>query len=125
MKHELTCIVCPRGCLIQLVKDEGTFTCSGNQCKRGEVYAIQEVTEPRRMFTTTIEIRGSKIKRCPVVSSSAIKKEDIFRIRDVLDHYSVEAPILLNEVLIENILDTGINIIASRSIKKDAEASSV
>lgn len=125
MKHELTCIVCPRGCLIQLVEDEGTFTCSGNQCKRGEVYAIQEVTEPRRMFTTTIEIRGSKIKRCPVVSSSAIKKEDIFRIRDVLDHYSVEAPILLNEVLIENILDTGINIIASRSIKKDAEASSV
>jgi len=120
MKHELTCIVCPRGCLIQLVEEDGKFTCSGNQCKRGEVYAIQEVTEPRRMFTTTVEIQGSKLKRCPVVSSSAIKKEDIFRIRDVLDTLIIQAPVNVNDVIVENILETGINIIASRSIKKDA-----
>lgn len=120
MKHELTCIVCPRGCLIQLVENEGQYICSGNQCKRGEVYAIQEVTEPRRMFTTTVQITGSKLKRCPVVSSSAIKKEDIFKIRDELDSLVIQAPVKVNDVVVENILDSGINIIASRSIKKDA-----
>ncbi len=119
-KQELTCIVCPRGCLIQIVEDEGNFTCSGNQCKRGEVYAIQEVTEPRRMFTTTVQVIGSKLSRCPVVSSSAIKKEDIFRIRDELDELVVHAPIELNQVIVKNILGSGIDIIASRTIKKDA-----
>ena len=120
MKHELTCIVCPRGCLIQLVKDEEHYICTGNQCKRGEVYAIQEVTEPRRMFTSTVQIVGSKLSRCPVVSSSAIRKEDIFKIRDILDGLIIHAPIQVNDIIVENILGTGIHIIASRSIKKDA-----
>jgi CxxC motif-containing protein len=72
------------------------------------------------MFTTTVQITGSKLKRCPVVSSSAIKKEDIFKIRDVLNDLIIQAPVKVNDIVVENILDSGINIIASRSIKKDA-----
>lgn len=123
MKHELTCIVCPRGCRIQVWEEEGVYRCEGNQCVRGEVYAIQEVTEPRRMFTSTVQLTGSQLKRCPVVSSSAIKKTDIFRIVDLLENVVLEAPVALNQVILKNILDSGIDIIASRSIKKDAEAS--
>lgn len=120
MKHELTCIVCPRGCLIQLIKENEDYICSGNQCKRGEVYAIQEVTEPRRMITTTVRIEGSKLKRLPVVSRSAIKKEIIFDIINELEKIIVNAPVSVNDVIVSNILDSGIDIIASRSIKKDA-----
>lgn len=120
MKQELTCIVCPRGCLIQLVKEGESYVCSGNQCKRGEVYAIQEVTEPRRMITTTVKIEGSKLTRCPVVSRSAIKKEDIFKMIDVLEKVVIQAPINVNDVVVSNIIGSGIDIIASRSIKKDA-----
>ncbi len=120
MKQELTCIVCPRGCLIQLIKENEVYICSGNQCKRGEVYAIQEVSEPRRMLTTTVSIKGSKLKRCPVVSRSAIRKEDIFKMIDELEKVVLQAPIQVNDVVISNILDSGIDIIASRSIKKDA-----
>lgn len=120
MKHELTCIVCPRGCLIQLIKENEEYICSGNQCKRGEVYAIQEVTEPKRMITTTVRIEGSKLKRLPVVSRSAIKKEIIFDIINELEKIIVNAPVSVNDVIVPNILDSGIDIIASRSIKKDA-----
>jgi CxxC motif-containing protein len=123
MKHELTCIVCPRGCRIQVWEEEGVHRCEGNQCIRGEVYAIQEVTEPRRMFTSTVQLKGSRLKRCPVVSSSAIRKEDIFKLVDILENVVLEAPVALNQVVIENVLESGIDIIASRSIKKDAEAS--
>lgn len=123
MKHELTCIVCPRGCRIQVWEEEGVHRCEGNQCIRGEVYAIQEVTEPRRMFTSTVQLKGSRLKRCPVVSSSAIRKEDIFKLVDILENVVLEAPVALNQVVIENVLKSGVDIIASRSIKKDAEAS--
>lgn len=119
MKHELTCIVCPRGCRIQVWEEEGVYRCEGNQCVRGEVYAIQEVTEPRRMLTTTVRLQGSSLKRCPVVSRSAIKKSDIFKMIDLLEEISLEAPVALNQIIIENILDSGIDIVASRSIKKD------
>jgi CxxC motif-containing protein len=120
MKHELTCIVCPRGCLIQLVKEGEQYICSGNQCKRGEVYAIQEVTEPRRMLTTTVSIVGSKLKRLPVVTSKAIRKEEVFKMIDILEKIVLYAPVQVNDVIVSNILDSGIDIVASRSIKKDA-----
>ena len=123
MKHELTCIVCPRGCRIQVWEEEGVHRCEGNQCIRGEVYAIQEVTEPRRMFTSTVQLNGSQLKRCPVVSSSVIKKTDVFKVVDILENVVLEAPVFLNQVVIKNILESRIDIIASRSIKKDAEAS--
>lgn len=123
MKHELVCIVCPRGCMIQLINENETFTCTGNQCKRGEIYAIQEVSEPKRMLTMTIRIEGSKLKRLPVVSNTSVHKGDIFKMIDILEKMTVYAPIDLKQVIVSNILNSGVDIVASRTIKKDAEAS--
>lgn len=97
MKHELTCIVCPRGCRVQVWEKEGVHRCEGNQCIRGEAYAIQEVIEPRRMFTSTVQLNGSRLKRCPVVSSSSIKKTDIFKVIDLLEDVILEAPVIMNQ----------------------------
>jgi CxxC motif-containing protein len=72
------------------------------------------------MITTTVKIEGSKLKRLPVVSRVAIKKEMIFDMINELEKIVVNAPVSVNDVIVSNILDSGIDIIASRSIKKDA-----
>ena len=54
-KTELICIVCPRGC--HLVVDEN-LNVTGNTCKRGEVYGQNEVTNPTRTVTSTVQLDG-------------------------------------------------------------------
>ena len=43
MNKEFICIVCPRGCHIKVDKQNAI---SGNSCKRGETYVINELTNP-------------------------------------------------------------------------------
>ena len=77
MTKNLICIVCPRGC--HLTIDEN-MNVSGNTCKRGEVYARNEVTHPTRMITSTVRIIGGELERLPVATSAPIPKEDIFKV---------------------------------------------
>jgi CxxC motif-containing protein len=39
---------------------------------------------------------------------------------DILEKIVLYAPVQVNDVIVSNILDSGIEIVASRSIKKDA-----
>jgi len=90
----------------------------GNSCKRGKVFGENEFINPKRMLTTTIKVIGSNLKRLPVISSDEIPKNKIFEIVQELYKISVEAPIKRGQTVIENICGTGVNIIASRSVKK-------
>ena len=56
---QLICILCPRGCHIQIqqVKD-GEWKIEGHGCKRGKDYAIQEATCPLRVLTTSVWVEG-------------------------------------------------------------------
>ena len=40
---EMTCIRCPMGCRLTVTQDGDSFTVSGNTCRRGEEYGIQEM----------------------------------------------------------------------------------
>lgn len=52
----LTCINCPVGCSLKVEMDGSHVTrVSGNTCRRGEVYARKEVTNPTRIVTTTVK----------------------------------------------------------------------
>lgn len=46
-KRELICIGCPMGCPMTVTMENGeVLSVSGNTCKRGDVYARKEVTNP-------------------------------------------------------------------------------
>ena len=74
---ELTCIVCPQGCRISVEQKESEVLVSGNGCKRGEVYAREEVVAPKRVLTSVVSIKNTK-KLLPVKTATAIPKEKIF-----------------------------------------------
>lgn len=118
MNRELVCITCPIGCRLTISKGQNDidFIVDGNQCQRGVRYAIEEMTNPTRMIPTTVVITGSHLKRLPVRTESPIPKNLIFDCMKEINKVIVKAPVKIGDVIIKNILNTGVNIIATRSM---------
>lgn len=111
---ELICTVCPRGC--HLTVDEETLEVSGNFCERGAVYGKNEVTAPKRTVTGSVAIVGGIHSRLAVRTDRAVPREKMFEIMSVLHGFTAYSPIRRGDILIENVCDTGANIIASRDM---------
>ncbi len=111
---ELICVVCPKGCHLQVDGEKVT----GNQCKRGETYGLQEVYNPVRVLTSTVRmVEGSTHRRCPVKTSEAIPKGMMQKAMTLLCDIELKPPVKMGDVVIENIYDTGIDFVAGRTIK--------
>lgn len=116
IKTELTCIVCPMGCHLNVEQSEEGFKVEGNTCKRGEKYAVQELTNPTRVITTTVKLENSYLQLLPVKTEDPIPKGMIFDIMEALDKIIVNAPVKVGDVIVENILDTGVNVISAKTM---------
>ncbi len=114
----IRCIVCPTGCQIKVMKDaENNITFEGYTCKRGLEYAQQEFHAPKRILTTTIRVENGHLPLIPVRTDKPILKEKIKDALIIIAQKIVKAPIKMGDVLIENILDTDVNIVASRDLE--------
>ncbi len=119
-KKEMVCIVCPMGCQMEVVKNELSeegYEVWGNQCLRGKVYGIKEMTNPTRVLTTTVKITEGSLPRLPVSTKGAIPKGLMMEAMKVINRTAVNAPVRVGDVIIKNILDTGVNVVATRSMK--------
>lgn len=117
MTQELNCIVCPLGCAGKVVLENGTIKkISGFTCPRGEKYAREEVTAPKRTLTTTVRISGGKLPLLPVISKTTLPKEKIFACARYLSTMTVNAPIHEGDIIKKNILNLGVDIVATRDI---------
>lgn len=114
-KRNLICVACPLGCPITVtIDDNGNVTdVTGNTCKRGDTYAHTEVTNPTRMLTTTVRVEGGKSYVVPVKSATPIPKEMMFECMEVVNKATIKAPVKIGDIVIENILGTGVDIIAT------------
>lgn len=114
MVKELICISCPMGCHLSV--DTEKLTVTGNSCKRGEVYGINEVTNPVRVITTTVKIEGAHHAVLPVKTKVPIPKDLNFKCIEELNKITVKAPVKMGDVIVENILNTGVDVIATRDL---------
>ncbi len=116
---EIICILCPLGCKMEVSEKEGQpdkLSVRGVQCKQGKVYAYEEYTNPTRILTTTVAIHNVFLPRLPVKTSKPIPKEKIFTAAERIAAIELEGPVEIGTVIIENILDTGADVIATRSL---------
>ena len=112
-KIELICIGCPLGCNLTVDMDGSEVVeVKGNTCKKGKEYAVKEVTNPTRIVTSIVRVKNGNIA---VVSVKT--KEDIPKAKALKD-VEVEAPIKIGDVLVSNIAGTGVDIVATRNIRK-------
>ncbi len=115
----LTCINCPLGCQIEVKIDAGKVVeVSGNTCKKGEEYAIKEVTNPTRIITSTVIVDGGTgiNSQVSVKTEHDIPKDKIFDVMEQLKGVSVKAPVKIGDVIIKDVAGTGVNIVATRNI---------
>lgn len=117
MTSKIICTVCPNGCEINVIElNTEIYNIKGYKCERGREYAEQEITNPARIITTTIKIKNGRIKRLPVRSKTAVPKNKIFQVMEKIRSIEIEAPVEEGDIIIENVLDEEISIIASKSI---------
>jgi len=115
---KLVCIECPLGCEMTAEKKDGSIKISGNRCPRGEKYAMQEMRNPRRMLTTTVFVEGGIYPLLPVRSDDEIPKSMVKECVKELAKIKVKAPVKIGDVIARNICNTGVDVIASRSMDR-------
>jgi CxxC motif-containing protein len=113
----LICITCPMGCTLGVAHEGKTMlSVEGNQCKRGVEYAANELSDPRRTVTTTVKVQGGLHPLLPVYTAAPIPKPLIFRLLAELRRVELCAPVQRGQVVLENALGTGVDILASRDM---------
>ncbi len=117
MIRELTCIVCPKGCQLKAELDENkkVISVEGYTCKRGEAYAITECTAPKRVVTSTAPVVGGGV--VPVKTDGSIPKELMFECVKLINKARVAPDAPIGTVVIENVLNTGVNIVTTRNAR--------
>lgn len=112
---ELICITCPKGCRLTVDESDG-IKVNGYGCERGIVYARKELTDPTRVLTSTVKAEGGPLARLPVKSDRDVPKPMLRDIVIELEKITAHCPVQCGQVLVENILGTGANIVATRSL---------
>lgn len=116
-RKELICIGCPLGCNLTVEMDGGqVLSVNGNTCKRGDDYARKELTDPRRIVTSTVPVAGGNLPVVSVKTASDIPKEKIRECLCALKGVTLTAPVQIGDVIVENVADTGVDVIATKSI---------
>lgn len=114
-KRELICIGCPMGCpLVVELEDSDVVSVTGQTCKRGEVYARKEVTNPTRIVTSTVKVEGGKVDMVSVKTRDDIPKGKIFECVKALKGVTVKAPVRIGDVIVANVVGTGVDIVATK-----------
>ncbi|MCI6152698.1 DUF1667 domain-containing protein [Fusobacterium perfoetens] len=114
MKKEMICIVCPMGC--HLTIDTDTLDVTGNTCPRGAEYAKEELVAPKRVITSTVRITGGLHHRLPVKTNGAIPKDLNFKCMEELAKVELKSPVKVGDVVIKNVLNTGVDVVACRDM---------
>lgn len=115
---ELVCVNCPKGCKIKVKLDGNeVIAVEGYSCDKGLNYAKQEVVRPTRVLTSTVKIIGADSRVLPVITDGEIPLDIWEESMEAIRKMEVLAPVSVNEIIAPNFLETGINLVAGRSMK--------
>ena len=111
--RKMICITCPRGCHLEV--DTETLAVRGNSCPKGAEYGKNEVTDPRRVLTSTVRLEGVPgACRLPVKTAAPIPKGLLMQALAALDAVTVTAPVAVGQVVIHDLLGTGVDLVACK-----------
>jgi len=124
MKKNLICINCPMGCELNVdYTAKKIIKVEGNTCKRGITYAETEIFHPVRIVTTTVRVKDCSIPFVPVKTEKPVPKKIAFKIIQRASKITLHAPVKSGDVVIQNIMDSGVNLIATRSLARTRQKS--
>ena len=115
MTRKIRCIECPKGCYLSVDIEDGKVTMiTGNECPKGKKHAISEVENPVRILTSTVVSQGLALKMIPVRTDRPVPKVALQRAMEEIKRIRINQPVRVGTVIVENFLNLGINLIATR-----------
>jgi len=121
-KKQITCILCPNGCVLDVTysgePSAETISVEGNLCPRGVGYAIEELTSPKRALTTSVLVNGGSEPLVSVRTASPIPRSQVMEVREILRKIVVQAPVSIGDVIAPDVAGTGIDVIATRAVDR-------
>lgn len=119
MESEITCIICPIGCEMTIYSKGKVITkLEGHQCKKGIEYLKEELFDPKRTLTTSMNVRGGELPLVSVKTKKPIPKDKLFEVMNVISEIEVIAPVEIGDVLVKNVLGLEIDIVATKNVGK-------
>ncbi len=120
MKKTVICTTCPSGCEMEAIfQDENDLKVTGNRCKRGEAYCRNECFNPKRTFTASVKIKGSRRAVMPVRTREAVPKDMIMKCAEEAHKVELIAPVKCHDVVLSNVAGTGVDLIASMTLNRE------
>ncbi len=116
-KMELTCVVCPNGCLLTVWAENGETKVEGAACKNGVSYGQTELTDPRRVLTTSVAVKGGVLPLVSVRSTAPIQKRFLRDAVAALRHVTVDAPVHIGDLVYQDPA-MELTLLASRNVEK-------
>ena len=117
MTRAFTCILCPNGCEIEATLESGNIAgVKGNLCDKGRDYVAQELFHPTRNIASSVLVSGGEIPLVSVRLTTPIPKERIFDVMAEIKKKRLTAPVRSGQVVIENVLGLGSDVIATKTI---------
>jgi len=118
---KMICIRCPMGCEMDVsITTSGQITIAGNVCKMGQQYAKDEIQNPSRIVTSTVRVRNGEHPLVPVWTTGSVPKDKVTEIMNILGQIELDAPVRVEQVVVKNILNLGVNIEASGCVESNA-----
>ena len=117
MLREFTCLVCPRGCALEADTEKtGDDRVKGATCAKGVAYAVQELDDPRRTFSTSVRVLSGAAPLVPVRLTKPIPRAAIGEALGLIHALTLTAPVEAGQILLPDILGFGSAVIAVRSV---------
>jgi len=111
------CVVCPRGCPLEVSRADGGVSVRGQACARGEAYGRAEATDPRRTLTSTVATAFADRPRLPVKSDREIPRARLLEAARSLDGILVSTRVRLGETIVGDLCGLGASLVATDSLE--------
>jgi len=122
MKKELICIECPKGCSLEVeVKGARVVSVKGNDCPKGNIYAVSEIENPERVLTSTVRAEGLDLKMVPVRTNNPIPKDQIFKAMELIRKIVIDRPVRIGEVIDSDFMGLRVKLIVIRKAQVSGE----
>jgi len=118
-KNKIICLSCPIGCRITIQSKDGKIiSIVGNACPKGIKYAEEEFINPLRILPTTVKVIGGELPLVSAKTEKAIPKRLLLKAMIEIAEIEVKAPVKIGQVIKDDLIGTGVSLIATRNIKR-------
>lgn len=115
MIKKLICIECPKGCFLEVnIADTRVVSVKGNDCPKGNIYAVSEIQNPERVLTSVVRAEGLDLRMVPVRTDKPIPKDKIFKAMEMIKKIVIKRPVRAGAVIAGNFLGLKVKLIAIR-----------